>query len=210
MAELDDQINELMRSVQRPGRLEAVKGRKARPYPDSGRYYLVKQDLESTEDTYRKIAMRHGVSIKEVRHIAQEEGLEREEPQGPSTYNKEARIELLDAAFARLSDMLQVVDTPREMQQITSALSTLIDKRRLEDGEATERHEHGLTDEARATLATKLEGVAESRRDSLAIISRIEGAAASLAPAQTLPTIPPLPGDDDHAETIDGDFEAIA
>ena len=78
-------------------------------------------------------------------------------------YSLERRVALIDKVFAKAESMLDTATTPHKLQALAIALGILIDKRRLEDGEATSRTEiHG--DEVRERLASRLDEFASRRR----------------------------------------------
>lgn len=72
------------------------------------------------------------------------------------------RLDILNAGFEKAQTILTGIQTPQELQQWTVAVGTLIDKRRLEDGEATSRTED--TGNVRDRLAGRLDELAARRR----------------------------------------------
>jgi transposase len=56
-------------------------------------------------------------------------------------YSKAERLELLNELFDHARTMLPNIKEAKELQALTITIATAIDKRRLEDGEATERKE---------------------------------------------------------------------
>ncbi len=85
-------------------------------------------------------------------------------------YAQAERLELLNEGFDKAREILKTVTEPKDLQSWMIAVATAIDKRRLEDGEATNRNENhntaglSLEDEFRK-IDTKLE--AESRPQSV-------------------------------------------
>lgn len=81
-------------------------------------------------------------------------------------YAQAERLQLLNEGFDKAREILKAVTEPKDLQSWMIAVATAIDKRRLEDGEATNRNENhntagrSLEDEFRK-LDTELE--AESR-----------------------------------------------
>ncbi|MCL6640251.1 MAG: helix-turn-helix domain-containing protein [Candidatus Rokubacteria bacterium] len=72
------------------------------------------------------------------------------------------RLEMINAFADKAAEMLPTVRRPIELQHLTTALAILIDKRRLEEGEATARTEvtsHG----AREELARRIDELAARR-----------------------------------------------
>ena len=78
-------------------------------------------------------------------------------------YVQVERLALLNEGFEKARALLQKITTPQELQQWSVATGTLIDKRRLEDGEATSRSEVSNGDDARARLASRLDELAQRR-----------------------------------------------
>lgn len=78
-------------------------------------------------------------------------------------YGQANRLELINEFFDKTHEMLHTTQlTPLGMQQMATALAILVDKRRLEDGEATSRSEvHD--DSTRARLGGRLDELAARR-----------------------------------------------
>src|SRR5215213_336527 len=72
-------------------------------------------------------------------------------------YTIARRVELLSEFFTVAQAMLVDLKSPQEFQQLTTAFAILIDKRRLEDGEATSRSEVHDHDSARQQLTQRLD-----------------------------------------------------
>jgi len=121
-----------------------------------------------TGESQNSVSRRLGVSVGSVNRIAKLNGLE--PYSGPKNLAPEAaeyslarRVALIDKVFAKAESMLDTATTPHKLQALAIALGILIDKRRLEDGEATSRTEiHG--DEVRERLASRLDEFASRRR----------------------------------------------
>lgn len=76
-----------------------------------------------------------------------------------------ARLELLNRLFAKADSLLATVDSPLHLQQLATATAILIDKRRLEDGDATARTEVASpAGGARERIAGRLDELAARRR----------------------------------------------
>lgn len=90
-------------------------------------------------------------SRSSIAKIAREEGLDADQTstakatRAREQYAAAQRVELINKAFAKVERLLDAFpDDPtaaRDMRDLATALGILIDKRRLEDGEATERAE---------------------------------------------------------------------
>jgi len=78
-------------------------------------------------------------------------------------YSQAERLILLNELFDKARAMADSIDKPLELQQLTTAVAILIDKRRLEDGEATSRSEIHDNDSARKQLAARLDELAARR-----------------------------------------------
>lgn len=79
-------------------------------------------------------------------------------------YGQVERLALLNRGFEKAGELLDVIATPSHFQTWSVALATLIDKRRLEDGEATSRTDVVTTD-ARDRIARRIDELS-SRRDA--------------------------------------------
>lgn len=72
------------------------------------------------------------------------------------------RLELLNTLFLKAGELSEKIKKPIELQQLATAVAIMIDKRRLEDGEATSRSEvHD--DSTRSRLAGRLDELAARR-----------------------------------------------
>lgn len=78
-------------------------------------------------------------------------------------YALERRVDLLNQGFAKAAELLPSIQSPMWLQAWSISLGILIDKRRLEDGEATGRVEVS-GDDARERLAARLDDLAARRR----------------------------------------------
>lgn len=77
-------------------------------------------------------------------------------------YDLPARLALLNKVFDQVETLLPTCFKPLEVQQLATALAIAIDKRRLEDGEATSRAEVSSHD-VRGRLASRLDELAARR-----------------------------------------------
>lgn len=117
-------------------------------------------------ESQNAVARRLKCSPSTVNSVAKANGLEYSAPkkagQARKDYAAAERLDLLNQAFAKAEEMLPTLKTAGWLQSWTIALGILIDKRRLEDGEATQRMEvHG--DGARARIARRLDELAARR-----------------------------------------------
>ena len=72
------------------------------------------------------------------------------------------RLDLLNTLFTKAGELSGKIKKPIELQQLATAVAIMIDKRRLEDGEATSRAEvHD--DSTRTQLAGRLDELAGRR-----------------------------------------------
>jgi hypothetical protein len=78
-------------------------------------------------------------------------------------YSTARRVGVINDFFAMAHAMLPTVESPKQLQELSVALAILIDKRRLEDGEATSRTETNESDSARTELAQRLDELAARR-----------------------------------------------
>jgi hypothetical protein len=77
-----------------------------------------------------------------------------------------ARLDFLNRLFTKAETMLSDCRTPRQLQTLVTATAILIDKRRLEDGEATGRMEvSNPGEEARERIARRIDELAARRRE---------------------------------------------
>jgi len=79
-------------------------------------------------------------------------------------YDGPRRRRLLNKCLYKAENLVDEVGTPREMQQITTAISMLIDRKRLEDGEVTSREEVVNVIELREKLLARIEAISERDR----------------------------------------------
>jgi len=117
-------------------------------------------------ESQNAVARRMKCSPSTVNSVAKANGLEYSSPkkavQARKDYAAAERLDLLNQAFAKAEEMLPTLTTAGWLQSWTIAIGILIDKRRLEDGEATQRMEvHG--DGARARIARRLDELAARR-----------------------------------------------
>jgi len=77
-------------------------------------------------------------------------------------YDQAERLALLNAGFDKARSLLEAITTPAHFQTWSVALATLIDKRRLEDGEVTSRTDV-VTGSARELITRRLDELAARR-----------------------------------------------
>lgn len=140
--------------------------------PSDPRYDQIIEALKTENVSYLSIARRFGVGINQVRRLAFQNGIRhdqeerqrgvREATKMSVTYAKERRIALLDRAFEKVEALIDEAVDPKEMRDVVASLGTLIDKRRLEDGEATSRTE-SLQAQAKETLSAKIDDLSKRR-----------------------------------------------
>jgi hypothetical protein len=98
----------------------------------------------------------HRVSKGSVSNIARAAGLSLERSpvknasQARVHYAQARRLELSDKLFGKIEALLDRDLAPQQLQPLVMAFAVLTDKRRLEEGEVTERHAH--RDERAASL----------------------------------------------------------
>ena len=116
-----------------------------------------------------QIARETGVSAGSVTTIAREMGAAFDQSatkkavQARRTYAQAERLDLLNEGFETARAMLPRCERPHELFQWAVAVGTLIDKRRLEEGEATSRAEVNNGSDARDRLARRLDDLAAQR-----------------------------------------------
>lgn len=109
------------------------------------------------------IARKIGRSKQTISRIARDAGFDSDvsstekATRASRDYDLAARLEIVNEGFDKARYLLEGISDPRELQSWTVAIGTLIDKRRLEDGQATDRTErvdperrkriHGAMDE---------------------------------------------------------------
>ena len=79
-----------------------------------------------------------------------------------SVYDKAKRGQLLDKFFDKIDDQLDKDLDANDLRNLSIAIGTVIDKRRLEDGEATQRTEVSSND-ARERFVRRIDQLAERR-----------------------------------------------
>lgn len=116
-------------------------------------------------------ARTHKVSPATVNGVAKAEGIPaniqapRNAAAGRKVYNLEARLELSDKFFALIDRHLDGAGLI-VLKDLAVTFAVLTDKRRLEEGKATERHE--FTDDDREYVAGRIDELAARRRTRLA------------------------------------------
>lgn len=103
--------------------------------------------LHAGKTPYR-VAKESGRSRPTVSKIAREAGIDinvnatKKAAAAKRDYGQAERLGLLNEAFDKARELLQTVNTPHKLQAWMVAVGIAVDKRRLEDGEATSRGEH--------------------------------------------------------------------
>lgn len=92
-------------------------------------------------------ARKHGRSKDTIRRIARDEGVDfvrtktKNATQARIAYAEERRLEIIGKGFDKAEAMLEGISEAADFQKWSVALGTLVDKARLETGEATSREE---------------------------------------------------------------------
>ena len=105
-----------------------------------------------------------GRSPSTVNRIAKEAGLAYSAPENANAarraYAKEARLDLSDMLFGKLRQMVEECDDSRSFKELAIVFGILVDKRLLEEGEATHRvEERVMASGAKERLARLLASV---------------------------------------------------
>jgi len=93
-------------------------------------------------------AQAHGIAKSSVSRIARQEGLALERSRtkkasaAAAQYGLERRLALSNKLFATIEGFLDGDLAPQDLQTLVMAFAVTTDKRRLEEGEVTERHAH--------------------------------------------------------------------
>ena len=119
----------------------------------------IAKEVKRSKDTIRRIANQTGLN--------RSNGAVKKAGQARRDYALAERVSLLNELFDKARAMLPHVEDAKELQALTIAIATAIDKRRLEDGEATNRSET-VDSERRQKMRESLDEVAQRRRDKLA------------------------------------------
>ncbi len=120
-----------------------------------------------------EIARKFGRSPGAVSKIAAACGVEFDRVQtekatrAAKDYALAGRLELGNAMFDAVGEMLGSAKTPQELKDLATTFGILTDKRRLDDGEATNRTE-SVSPERRQRMKESLDEVAAQRRKSVA------------------------------------------
>ena len=138
-------------------------------------------DLRAGQSQYRT-AKDHGVSAKTVSLIAKAEGIPvgnvssvKNAATARTVYNLEARQAFSDQLFEQLKlDIKNGVPT----KDVIMGFAILTDKRRLEEGQATERHEYNDRSD-REFVTGRVDELAARRRSRLAPDPDAESGAAT-------------------------------
>lgn len=119
-----------------------------------------------TGESQNAVARRLGCSVGLVNKVARVNGCEYSRPKHAAEarrdYAQAERLRLLNKLFDRVSELADGPLTPNGLQALTIAAGILTDKRRLEDGDVTDRTE--VRDGgARERLAGRLDELAARR-----------------------------------------------
>lgn len=112
-----------------------------------------------------------GCNAATVSRIAAAEGIDQQRcrtqkaTMARQDYDQARRVALLNTLFDKAVALAPDVDTPSQLQSLSLAVAVLIDKRRLEDGEATARTETNDAGAARERIARRLDELS-ARRDA--------------------------------------------
>lgn len=102
-----------------------------------------------------------------INRIAKAEGLEYTAPknavEAKRTFDQTRRLEVIDELVAKARSLVPSVDDPQKLTQLITGVAILIDKRRLEDGEATSRTETRTDGDTRERLIGRLDELANKR-----------------------------------------------
>ena len=122
--------------------------------------------------SYRDVAAEFGVSIASVSNVVRELELNdhvnvqrvKRAAEASAEYNLERRMGLSNRFFEKIGSLLETVETANAMKDLAMAHAIETDKRRLEEGAVTERHEYN---DRRAAI--------EQGRERLKILGRRTG-----------------------------------
>jgi len=138
-----------------------------------------------------RVARLYGVDPMVVGRLAQEFSIDTlalastHAQEARRDYAQIERLRVINLAFERIELMLDDNDlTARDLKDLAIAMGISIDKRRLEDGEATERSEISDLSGARTAVRNKLLEIAERRRGLApgTLMREMEAAAQEVAP----------------------------
>lgn len=134
------------------------------------------REMVAAGHSHRDVAKAIGVSISTVAKFASDLVPDRERSRTQNAnearsqlaavkrdFDHAARIELLNEFTEKIRDILERVNDPRDLKDLAVALAVTIDKRRLEDGDATSRTET-IASGARDRLAHRIDELAARRR----------------------------------------------
>lgn len=136
---------------------------------DAEEYMQIVELLHAHSGNQNKVAGLCGRHQTTVRKIAKTEGIEsinaapKRANEVRRDYSQVERLELLNEGFEKARELLKTIQDPRELQAWMVAVATAIDKRRLEDGQATSREEK-VDPERRKRIKESLDELAEQRR----------------------------------------------
>lgn len=129
--------------------------------------------LKEHDGNRSKVAKLCGRSKGLISKIATQEGIEsvnvhttKKATEAHAAYAEERRLELIGKGFKKADELLKSIKDSGEFQKWTVGLGTLVDKARLETGEATHRGET-IDPERRRKMKENLDEVAAQRRKNV-------------------------------------------
>jgi transposase-like protein len=117
-----------------------------------------------------KTALEFKRSKRTISRIAHQEGAQvnvyqtKKATEARLAYAEERRLEIIGKGFDKANELLEKIADAGELQKWSIALGTLVDKARLETGEATTRSEQ-VDPERRKKMRESLDEVAAKRRE---------------------------------------------
>jgi primosomal protein N' len=114
------------------------------------------------------LAKEYNVSKGTIQNIAKEheidivQSITKRANEARTIYTKTERGKLLDRFFDKIDEVLKTATDANDIRNLSIAMGTIIDKKRLEEGEATERTEVNGND-ARERFMRRIDQLAERR-----------------------------------------------
>lgn len=119
----------------------------------------VAKEEKRSKSTISEIANKAGIST--------ERSATKKASEAHRDYAQAERLLLLNEGFDKARDVLKHIGLADDLKDWSVAVGTLIDKRRLEDGKATSRHENA-DPERRRKMRDTLDEVSARRRQNMA------------------------------------------
>jgi hypothetical protein len=136
------------------------------PVTPSERRRILKALREGHSQTAVAKEFRRGSAT--ICRIAKAAGLEYSAPKNANIcrrdYAQAERLVFLNEIFDKARELLSTVQSPDDLRAIAVTAGILVDKRRLEDGEATTVTENRNADLTRERLASRVDELATRRR----------------------------------------------